>query len=253
MKNDLEFQYITSGSGEAFMLLGGGLSDSASSFEIVMRYEKRYHVISPSYPVTTSSAAVADGLAAILDAEGAETANVYGHSLGGALAHLFVRRYPERVDKLIISDFGLYTWGHRVLAKMFLRLPPRLLALYYNSSATRSTAAITDESEREFVREYFRDLSAKKFNDKTAIAQLRLLTDFFDNEVPYSVYKPISTLGGTLIIAANDDPGFSWNERGRLISTYPGARVCLFKTGGHWLSLNRPVEYFQNIDGFLRE
>ena len=45
----------------------------------------------------------ADDLAALLDAIGVERTHVHGGSMGGFIATLFAARYPERVDRLVIS------------------------------------------------------------------------------------------------------------------------------------------------------
>lgn len=46
--------------------------------------------------------ATADRLAAAMDALGLETADIAGHSHGGAVAMMFAARYPERVRSLIL-------------------------------------------------------------------------------------------------------------------------------------------------------
>ena len=45
----------------------------------------------------------ADDLAALLDAIGVERTHVHGGSMGGFIATLFAARYPDRVDRLVIS------------------------------------------------------------------------------------------------------------------------------------------------------
>jgi 3-oxoadipate enol-lactonase len=45
----------------------------------------------------------ADDLAALLDAIGVERTHVHGGSMGGFIATRFAARYPERVDRLVIS------------------------------------------------------------------------------------------------------------------------------------------------------
>jgi len=48
-----------------------------------------------------------NGLRAILDAEQAGCVTILGASFGGSVAQVFVRRYPERVGELILSNTGV--------------------------------------------------------------------------------------------------------------------------------------------------
>ena len=105
-----EWQYIACGQGEhALLLLPGAMGTAESSFDRMANTEDRFRVVSPSYPPLGTMAALSDGLAAVLDAEGIVRTHVLGHSLGAGIAHAFVRRHPERVDKLVLSGFGLYS------------------------------------------------------------------------------------------------------------------------------------------------
>lgn len=96
----------------ALLVLGGGFSFGDSAFRTISAFEPRVRVISPSYPPVRTMSELLAGVAAILDAEGVPSASVIGHSLGAGVAHAFSRRYPRRVDRLVLSGFGLYTAGH---------------------------------------------------------------------------------------------------------------------------------------------
>lgn len=45
-----------------------------------------------------------DDLTTVLSAEGVERAHLIGHSSGGATAFAFARKYPERVDRLVLIE-----------------------------------------------------------------------------------------------------------------------------------------------------
>ena len=137
------------GAKPALLVLGGGFSFGDSAFRTVTAFEPRFRVISPSYPPVRTMAELVAGIAAILDAEGIPSASVFGHSLGAGVAHAFSRRYPQRVDRLVLSGFGLYTRGHTRLAGGFVRvfslLPKSALAAFYRPRIARLVAGAADD------------------------------------------------------------------------------------------------------------
>ena len=248
----LEWRYIASGRGEqALLILGGGISTGESSFRTITRLEGEYRVVSPSYPSASNMDSITEGLAAILDREGIEQAHVFGHSLGAGIAHLFVRGHRERVDRLILCSFGLYRPWHTFLAKLFLRLPYRLLHAYYSSLPKRLLAGATEE-ERVSMTAYFQELFTLQQTRESFLGRLRLLTDVFDHADAYRIFVPMARPGRVLLIAAADERGFPRAERAALKASYPGAQVHIFKSGGHLAGFTRREEYDAIVDAFLR-
>jgi pimeloyl-ACP methyl ester carboxylesterase len=45
-----------------------------------------------------------DDLRTLLDAENIDRANLFGHSAGGVTAFMFARRFPERVDRVVLIE-----------------------------------------------------------------------------------------------------------------------------------------------------
>ena len=248
----LEWRYIASGQGEqAVLILGGGISTGESSFRTITRLEGEYRILSPSYPSATNVDTITEGLAALLDREGIEQAHIFGHSLGAGIAHVFVRSYPQRVDKLILSGFGLYRPWHTRLIRLSLRLPYCLLYAYYGSLPKRLLAEAPGE-ERAFVTAYFQELFASQQSRDSFLGRLRLLLDIFDHADAYRIFTPVEKPGRVLIIAAADDWGFSRAERNVLKASYPGAQVHIFRSGGHWVGFTHRDEYDTIVDAFLR-
>ena len=67
----------------------------------------RFRVVYPAYPRVQSLDDLADGIAAILAAENIARASVLGASFGGAVAQCMVRRHPDRIERLILSNTGV--------------------------------------------------------------------------------------------------------------------------------------------------
>jgi pimeloyl-ACP methyl ester carboxylesterase len=251
----VNWEYIAAGSGkDAVLVLGGGLSTGESSFGSIQRLEGTFRVISPSYPLTGNLEAIADGLAAILDAEGIRKAHVFGHSLGAGIAHAFVRRHPDRVDKLILSGFGLYLPATLRKVRFFLRisslLPYGFLRRVYMKKFKRLLAK-ADNAEARFMLAYAAELLFVQHTKTSVLGQLDLLWDLFDRYEAIHTYEPVARPGQVLIIAAKDDKRFKPVEQERLWATYPGAQIHQFESGGHLAGWTRRDEYNAILDNFL--
>ena len=240
------------GAKPALLVLGGGFSFGDSAFRTISAFEPRFRVISPSYPPVRTMAELVAGIAAILDAEGIPSASVFGHSLGAGVAHAFSRRYPQRVDRLILSGFGLYTRGRTRLVGAFVRvfslLPKSALAAFYRPRIARLVAG-AEENERAFLSAYTEDLFAAHTKE-SALARLAVLLDLAE----HPDRDAASTFGrpeDVLVIAAADDRGFTPREREALLAAYPGARAYVFRGGGHWAAVTHPAEYADVVGRFL--
>lgn len=253
----VEWKYIvgaaTGEASPALLVLGGGFSFGDSAFRTITAFEPRFRVLSPSYPSVRTMAELVTGIEAILDAEGIRSASLFGHSLGAGVAHAFSRRNPQRVDKLILSGFGLYTRGHTRLVGAFVRLfsmlPKAALADFYRPRIARLVAA-AEEDERAFLSAYTEDLFAAHTKE-SGLARLAVLLDLATHPDSYAATSTFGRPEDVLLIAASDDRGFTPREREALLATYPGARSYVFGRGGHWASVTHPTEYAAVVGRFL--
>jgi len=101
----VDWEYISCGRGaEALVLLPGGARFGETWFRLIMALENEYRIISPTYPPATKMAELVDGIAHILESEDIEQAHLLRTSFGGWLAQCFIRKCPEKVDRLILSN-----------------------------------------------------------------------------------------------------------------------------------------------------
>lgn len=251
--NGVGWEFIASGQGkQALLLLGGGASVGETGFKTIQRMEKYFRVISPSYPPVGKMSVVSDGLGEILDREGFQKAHVTGHSLGAAVGHVFVRLQPQRVDKLVLDGFGLYTPSHTRAARLFFKLPSRLIYAYYRR-VFRVLLKNIDPSEKAFMSAYIEELFTRLHSRETFLGQFNLLIDIFDHAEQYRVFQPVERQGRVLLVLAEDDRGFSPAEREALKASYPGARVHSFASGGHMSGWTHTEEFNRVVDEFLAE
>lgn len=255
----VEWKYIAGAVPEegmpALLVLGGGFSFGDSAFRTITAFEPRFRVLSPSYPAVRTMAELVAGVAAILDAEGIRSASIFGHSLGAGVAHAFARRYPQRVDKLILSGFGLYTRGHARLVSAFVGLfsilPKDALAAFYRPRIARLVAG-AEADERAFLTAYTEDLFAAHTKE-SALARLAVVLDLATHPDRYAASSTFERPDDVLVIAAADDRGFTAHEREALLAAYPGARAYVFGGGGHLAAVTHPTEYADVVERFLED
>jgi 3-oxoadipate enol-lactonase len=110
--NGVELWYGLSGSGPHLVQIGGAVSAHEGYATVTEAMAERFRVIDYDHrgygrsdrPKQRYTMDVwADDLAALLDAIGVERTHVHGGSMGGFIATRFAARYPERVDRLVIS------------------------------------------------------------------------------------------------------------------------------------------------------
>jgi pimeloyl-ACP methyl ester carboxylesterase len=146
----MKWDYIISGNGsEALLILPGLLGIGEMSFQHIRAFESDYRVIAPSYPFDlTSMAQMADGIAAILDADNVGRTHVLGGSYGGMVAQCLVRRYPQRVSALVLSHTGGPRPDRAATNRRFialLRLLPMGLLRFMLKGATRKSLQAAPE------------------------------------------------------------------------------------------------------------
>jgi pimeloyl-ACP methyl ester carboxylesterase len=108
----IELWYELKGSGPYLVQIGGAVSahegyvtvtDAMSEHFTVIDYDHRGYGQSDRPSGRYTMATWADDLASLLDAIGVERTHIHGGSMGGFIATLFAARYPERVERLVIS------------------------------------------------------------------------------------------------------------------------------------------------------
>lgn len=250
-----EWNYIVCGdASEALLILTGTTATGESSWRDVLKYGGNFRVVSPSYPPVGTMDRVVEGVRAVLDAEGIARAHIIGISLGSAVAHVFIRRYPERVGKLVLTSFGMpdasFVKGMRSTVRMLSVLPWWMIKRSMASGSGQTLSDLQDE-EASFVSAYFRDINENDMNKRTYVGHFKITLDLVTNTEALRMHEPVDGTGRVLIIQAEDDELFNAEQRQALAGTYPGAKSHIFDSGGHLLALVRAQEMANVIEGFL--
>jgi pimeloyl-ACP methyl ester carboxylesterase len=250
------WEYLDGGAGgEVVMILPGGARYGETYFQLIDALESRYRVIAPSYPGVKAIAEIIDGLTAILDAEGIEKVHVIGKAFGGGVAQVFVRQYPERVDKLVLSNTsGRHLSAHadRVRkARNRARLipEPALHSAFLRSMLDHLEDLSTED--RAFYRAFFTELIERESKPE-ALAMYDCNIDLSKNYA-WSVGDLAGRDGSVLIIESENDEAISAGRREALRDLYPEAQVHTFEKAGHMASMMEADEYQSVVMRFLGE
>jgi pimeloyl-ACP methyl ester carboxylesterase len=252
---DQEWQYIiTEGGKEVILMLPGSTATGESNWREIPRFTPDYRVIFVSYPPVRTIEALLEGVCAILDAEAIESVNIIGASMGGALAHWFIRRFPQRVNKLVIMSLGMPSdttaSSLRKVAFTISLLPSPIIRKMFEREAKKLVSVLPGD-EATLMSAYFRDLYRNDIDKKTIIGHFRLVADIATKVSALGLDKPFTGSTPVLIINAADDETVTAEARNAIYVIYPNCRKVLFPSGGHTL-FGRREELFSAIDSFIR-
>lgn len=244
--------YTTAGQGAKTILwLVGGLKRADAAYKSVPLMTDDYAVIVPDYPALGSMDALADGLAAILDAQNVEQAYVLSGSFGGMLAQVFLRCHPEWVAKIILSTT---TAPIAESAERYIQLrdmakvaPPELLAETAQSQMF-STIAPPD-NEAEFYRAYLKELYEQRLTKADIITIYEAIIDYMGRT--FSADDLTEWDGEMLIFNSDNDATFGEDNQQALYTLYPDAQVYTFEGAGHSPGSTQREVFFRRTRDFF--
>jgi len=248
------WSYILAGQGsETILLLPGGERIGDLAFPIVQQFELEYRCLYPSYPPYSTMGELVDGLAALLRKLSIEKVILFAASFGGDVGQCFVRKYPDRVSKLILLNTGI---PDKRLGKATQRskpfvtlLPMGIVRLLLQKILVRVLSVRPEE--RLFWQEMLHELIAQ-------LTRADILSSF-DETIDYRLnyqFTPdelASWMGKILILQSEDDPATKLAMRQALRNLYPQARVHTFQNAGHTPFLSQPEEFYPLVNSFLHE
>lgn len=250
---DAEWEYLASGSGpETLLILPGLIGIAEMTFQHISAFEMEYRVIVPSYPFSLKTISqLIDGVAAVLDAEKVSRTNLLGGSYGGMVAQAFVRKYPERVSKLILSHTGgpkpERAEKNKNAVGMLKALPMPVLRWMLRKSTQKELVAAPEQ--RVFWVAYSDEMVAR-LRKEDLISRLEVAVDF-DRSSNFTPDELAGWDGRILILEGDNDPIADALAREQLKSLHPQAQVYTFHGSGHVASIARLDEYVGVIKKFL--
>lgn len=249
-----KWSYVLAGQGEqTVLLLVGGLRVADAAYRNIPMLTDQFLIVTPSYPPLPTMAALADGLAGVLDTAGVEKAHVLAGSFGGMLAQVFVRRHPNRVAKLILSTTAVLDSQaadrYRQILDSLRPLPPDVAAQL--AEAQMFSTIAPPEAEGAFWRAYLHELYSERIDKAELISTYEALLDYAEH-YHFTPADLDGWPGEMLILESDDDGTFDESARAAVRALYPRAQTHTFHGAGHSPGTTQRDLYFRVVKDFLR-
>lgn len=242
------WSYLAAGAGErALVVLPGGLRLAEPAHGIVTAFEGDRRVLVPVYPPLGTLAALADGLAELLAAEGLEKVDLMGSSLGGMLAQVMAQRHPELISSLVLVT----TFPPRPERVAAMRRQRALVAwvpgFYLRRVMTRVYQGFTTPSpaEKAFWDAYMAEAVRTRLTRADFLATQDDVIDF------HAHFRPAPIPHRTLILDSDDDPVVPREDQAALLALYPNAQHVRIPGAGHTMFMSSPEPAIAALRTFL--
>jgi pimeloyl-ACP methyl ester carboxylesterase len=235
---------------EPVLWLTGALGVGEFAFAQILALGDGFRVLAPDYPPVRMLDRLADGLIAILDAEGLSAVHVVGGSFGGMVAQHLVRHHPQRVRTLVLSHTAAPELTRARVAMVrgvvgSLGLWPEWLVRVLYRRRLRGSFAVAEP----FWLRYF-DSTVAGLSKADLVSRVRLAAEFA-GRTGYGPRDLDGWPGRVLILEADDDPLLPAASRSTLRALYPQAQVHTFSGSGHSAAIIHPERYALLIRRFL--
>jgi maspardin len=246
--NGVAWEYVVMGQGEDTIVFLHGMTGAYDIWWQQMEaLQGKYRLIAMTYPAAGSLAEMADGVKAILDAEGVDQFSVVGSSLGGYFAQYMVANFPERVQKAVFANTfppnDLIAEENRVVGALLPYLPEWLIMNVLSGSIRENVYPTAEYSD--LVLAFGLEQTGGRMNKGQVVGRFKGVID------PFSVADPDALGIAVLIIESDNDSLVAPLLRSELKAIYPSAKVHTFSGAGHFPYLNRAEEYTRVIDQFF--
>lgn len=244
-------EYIVGGKGKtAFLIFPGSGQDALSCFDLVNEFEKKYKAIAISYSGFYDLDSLFKFVNQILEKERVSKIVLYGLSLGGFIAQHYVRRFPNKVETLILSH-SASTKSKTVISKIirpgklfyrFVRLiPQKILNKFFIPVAGRIQSGKSDYislyhqySSKENLERRVKFAKKNTFSmiDKSYLKTVYSIGIEMEKlEKKFDAHDLDNWKGKILILRTDNDP--LAQDDGLFKKYYPHAKVVTFEKTGH--------------------
>lgn len=200
----------------------------------------------PSDIRTTVEVMAADALA-LLDRLGIGSADVVGHSLGGAIAQHLAVHAPERVNRLVLS--ASWAGPHPAFLELFAL---RKAVLQHCGPEAYMLQGNLLGNPGWWAMEHHEAMRAGIAARLASFAGVDVEMERMDAVTSHDLRSRVSGIAAeTLVICAQDDSITPLPLSRELAQLIPGALLEILPTGNHFAPVTLPAEFRARLDCFL--
>lgn len=244
--NNREQRYISSGEGKkTLVFLHGALVRPDMWFYPITKLEDKFRIIAPLFPPQMMGAQdAADFVRSILKKENISKAVLIGYSYGGGVAQYFSEKYPDFIDKLILSHTGLAGREDSIDQLEKFKKLVKLLPFFLIEKKLKNRIEYAPSSGlNEFHKAYFMDINSK-MTKRLFLDYIESMLKFADETrclpIDHRKWKGETVLLGT----RSDKDAFKYFES--LVKLYPNSQNYIFEEeGGHHMLFLFPEKFTQ--------
>jgi pimeloyl-ACP methyl ester carboxylesterase len=252
----MKLHYQMAGEGQPFIIIHGlfGSADNwrsmakfFSRFYQVISVDLRNHGRSP-HSEEQDFSLMAEDIAELCDDLKLDRVHVLGHSLGGKVAMQFAAMQPERINKLVIVDIS-----PRQYFSQHTPLMDAMMALDLAQYTTRAEVdeALSDEIQDKAVRQF---LLMNLVTDERGLFWRINLPALKANyqQLMAPVCEGIELNMPSLFVYGAQSDYVSADDRALIEQQFPEALLQPIDKAGHWVQAERPQQFKQVVEEFLR-
>jgi len=221
------------------------MAEKFASYFHVYLLDMRNHGLSPQHPQMDYPTMTTDVLD-FMDRRGLDSVSLLGHSMGGKIAMWLALHHPHRIDHLVVADIAPVSYIHS-FDNTINALKSLPLANISNRKQAEQwlAAAIPELSYRQFL--------LQNLVLQTGHYRWRVNLDVFFNMAPHIIAFPdtegmLPFYGHALFVAGADSGYVKADDLDKL---FPTAKLCFIANAGHWLHVQQPDVFFEQVCCFL--
>jgi pimeloyl-ACP methyl ester carboxylesterase len=246
IKQEGKFKYIEEGEGEVLLLLHGLFGALSNWRDVTEHFSKKYKVVIPLMPIfemnilSLSVEGLANYIHDFIEYKGFKSVNLLGNSLGGHVALVYLKKYPQNVKTLLLTgSSGLYenAMGGNYPKKGDKEFIRKKVEITFYDPKTA-----TDE----LVDEVFETV-----NDRMKV--LRILT-MAKSAIRHNMRKDIPNINiPVCLIWGKDDVITPANVGSEFHELLPNSELHFLDKCGHVPMMEHPVEFNKIAEAFYQK
>ncbi len=247
---------VSYGEGGVPLLIVHGLFGSARNWRVLQkRFAAKRQVLAVDlrnhgdsfWHDDNSYGALAADLAGVIDAHGG-IADVLGHSMGGKAAMVLALTAPARVRRLLVADIAPVAYGHTQAGHITAMKSVDLSQITRRLQADKQLATRIDSPP---LRAFFLQSLALEptgarwqLNLDALAVQMPEIMGFPDFDATFS--------GPTLFLRGAESDYVQPDMQPQILQLFPQATFAEINGAGHWLHAEKPHEFQDAVERFLR-